>query len=339
MKAIQIKSIGETSLIEIQKPEIAETEVLIKLHYVGFCGTDLNTFRGLNPLVKLPIIPGHEIGASIAEVGAGVPKHLKPGMACTVNPYTNCGSCSSCRNGRSNACRSNQTLGVQRNGAMTEYIAVPWQKVLTDDSLTSYEFTLVEPLSVGFHAVARVEVSDLDKVMVIGCGMIGIGALVRSVLRGAQVIAVDVDDDKLALAKTLGVQHTINSKTENVHERLLEITRGEGPDVVIEAVGAPVTYQMAVQEVAFTGRIACIGYAKQDISFETKLFVQKELNICGSRNAMPEDFRAVIEYLKRGDCPIDQLVSKIYMPEQTQEALEYWEQNSGKVFRMFVQFS
>jgi threonine dehydrogenase-like Zn-dependent dehydrogenase len=337
MKAITIIEEGKVALVEREKPSLQAGEVLVRLKYVGFCGSDLNTFSGKNPMVKLPVVPGHEIGALVEECAAGVPENIKPGMACTVNPYTNCGHCPSCRNGRANACQFNQTFGVQRDGAMCDFIAVPWQKVIVDRDITPKNFALVEPMSVGFHAVSRAAVSDLDSVLVIGCGMIGIGAIVRAVLRGARVIAMDVDDSKLLLAKRLGAVHTVNSKTEDVHARLQEIT-GSGPDVVIEAVGAPVTYQTAINEVAFTGRVVCIGYAKSEIAFETKYFVQKELDIRGSRNAMPEDFRAVMEYMKRGTCPVDELISGVYKPEQAQQALVAWAANPAKVFRILVEF-
>lgn len=338
MKAVAVLEEGKVAVVERKKPILKQGEVLVKIKYVGFCGSDLNTFLGKNPMVKLPVIPGHEIGAVVEEVAENVPDNIKPGMPCTVNPYTNCGYCPSCRNGRPNACRFNQTLGVQRDGAMCEYIAVPWQKVIVDNSITPRDFALVEPMSVGFHAVSRADVTDLDIVLVIGCGMIGVGAVVRAALRGAKVIAMDMDDEKLVLAKRLGAIHTINSKTEDVHNRLQEITGGAGPDVVIEAVGAPITYQTAINEVAFTGRVVCVGYAKTEIAFETKYFVQKELDIRGSRNAMPEDFRAVIEYMKRGICPADELISGIYLPEQTQQALENWAKDPAKVFRILVEF-
>lgn len=338
MKAVAILGEKQVALIEREKPQLKQGEVLVKIKYVGFCGSDLNTFLGKNPMVKLPVIPGHEIGAEIDSIANDVPQTIQVGMACTINPYTSCGYCPSCRNGRANACQFNQTFGVQRDGAMCEYIAVPWQKVIVDKSLTSKDFALVEPMSVGFHAIARAEVTDLDIVMVIGCGMIGVGAVVRSVLRGARVIVVDVDDQKLSLAKRLGATYTINSKTEDVHQRLQEITNGTGADVVIEAVGAPLTYQMAINEVAFTGRVICIGYAKAEIAFETKYFVMKEMDIRGSRNAMPEDFRAVIEYMKRGTCLKDELISGIYEPEQAQEALEKWSSNPGEVFRILIKF-
>jgi len=338
MKAIAILGEQNIALIEREKPEIKKGEVLVKIKYVGFCGSDLNTYLGRNPMVKLPVVPGHEIGAEVAAVSEGVPESIKPGMACTVNPYTSCGHCPSCRNGRPNACQFNQTFGVQRDGAMAEYIAVPWEKVIVDNGISPRNFALVEPMSVGFHAVSRAKVIDLDIVMVIGCGMIGVGAIVRASLRGARVIAVDVDDEKLELAKTLGATNTINSRTEDVHARLQEITNGNGPDVVIEAVGSPITYQTAINEVAFTGRVICIGYAKTDISFTTKYFVMKELDIRGSRNAMPEDFRAVIEYMKRGGNVIEKLISGIYAPEKAPEAMKHWVANPGKVFRILIKF-
>lgn len=338
MKVVTILGESEVCVAERKKPQLKSGEVLVNIKYVGFCGSDLNTFLGKNPMVKLPVIPGHEIGAIIEAVADEVPDNYKPGMPCTVNPYTNCGDCPSCRNGRPNACQFNQTFGVQRDGAMCEYIAVPWQKVIPDKDITPRDFALVEPMSVGFHAVSRGEVTDSDTVMVIGCGMIGVGAVVRAALRGAKVIAVDMDNDKLDMAKRLGAAYTINSKSEDVHERLQAITQGRGPDVIVEAVGAPATYQMAVNEIAFTGRVVCIGYAKTNISFETKYFVQKELDIRGSRNAMPEDFRAVMEYMKLGTCPKDDLITNIYKPEQAQEALEEWAANPGKVFRILVEF-
>ena len=338
MKAIQISEPSVMKVIDMAEPTMGDNEVLLKMRYVGFCGSDLNTFRGGNPMVKMPVVPGHEVGAEIVKVGSNVPDGLKPGMTVTVNPYTNCGKCASCRNGRVNACEHNETLGVQRWGAMREYIALPWEKVIPATRLTPRTCALIEPMSVGFHAVNRAQVTDIDVVMVIGCGMVGMGAVVRSALRGATVIAADIDDEKLALAKEMGATYAINTKTEDVHARLLELTAGFGPDVVIEAVGSPMTYQMAVNEVAFTGRVVCIGYAKSEVSFQTKYFVQKELDIRGSRNAQPSDFRAVIHYLERGTCPVDRLISNEVKPEEALDAMQEWLANPGKVFRILVDF-
>ncbi len=339
MKAIQITHSQEYNIVDIPEVnELKEGEILLKICYVGFCGSDINTFMGRNTMALNPVIPGHEVGAVIERVGEGVPETLRPGMTVTCNPYTNCGKCASCRNGRVNACQHNETLGVQRDGAMRQYIALPWQKVIPATRLTPLTCALVEPMSVGFHAVSRAQVTDIDVVMVIGCGMVGMGAIVRSVTRGATVIAADIDDEKLALARMMGAAHTINTVKEDIHEVLASITSSFGPDVVIEAVGSVPTYQMAVNEVAFTGRVACIGYAKSEVTLQTKYFVQKELDIRGSRNAMPEDFRAVIHYMESGQCPVDRLITKIIRPEEGLETMRWWSENPGKVFRILVDF-
>ena len=339
MKAVRIVAERQMDVVEMEEPQLQDGEVLLQLEYVGFCGSDLSTYLGRNPMVKLPVVPGHEVGAVIKAVGSAVPDALKPGMVVTVNPYTNCGKCASCRNGRVNACEHNETLGVQRWGAMREQICLPWEKVIPAGLLTSRECALVEPMSVGFHAVSRAAVTDIDVVMVIGCGMVGMGAIVRSAQRGATVVAADIDDEKLELARQMGASYTVNTRTENVHQRLQEMTSGFGPDVVIEAVGSAPTYQMAVDEVAFTGRVICIGYAKTEVSFQTKYFVQKELDIRGSRNAQPSDFRAVIHYMERKTCPVDRLISREVKPEQAPEAMQQWAEQPGKVFRILVDFN
>ncbi len=339
MKKILIEDVKKVGIAECEMPAMAADEVLLKVGFVGFCGSDLNTYLGKNALAISPVVPGHEIGATVEAIGSAVPEGLfHKGMHVTVNPYTACGKCPSCRRRRPNCCRDNQTLGVQRHGAMQEYIAVPWEKIVEAEGLSVKECALIEPMSVGFHAVARGEVTDIDTVMVIGCGMIGLGAIVRAALRGAKVIAVDIDEKKLELARQLGASYGLDSTKEDFHDRLMELTGGDGPDVVIEAVGAPFTYNLAVGEVAFAGRVVCIGYSPVPVTFQTKLFVQKELDIRGSRNALPEDFKAVKEYMLRGTCPVDKLISAVVKPEGAAEILEYWDSHRGDVFRILVEF-
>lgn len=338
MKAVQIAAPSDMKVVEVERPALHAGEVLVKIAYVGFCGSDLNTYLGRNPMVKLPVIPGHEVGAVIEDIGPEVPAGLVKGMSVTLNPYTNCGKCASCRNGRVNACEHNETLGVQRNGVMCEYAVLPWTKIIPAEGLSPRDCALIEPMSVGFHAVSRAQVVDNEWVVVIGCGMVGMGAVIRASLRGATVIAIDLDDEKLALAKTFGASYVINSCTEKVAERICQLTGGLGADVVIEAVGSPATYVMAVDVVGFTGRVICIGYSKSEVAFQTKLFVQKELDIRGSRNALPADFRAVIHYMKEGRCPIERFVSAVVPPEEASEAMERWAAEPGKVFRILVKF-
>lgn len=325
-------------LVEREMAHPADGEILLKMKYVGLCGSDLSTFLGKNPMVQYPRVPGHEISAVIEETGPGVPATFRVGQPVTVVPYTNCGQCTSCKQKKFNACRYNQTLGVQREGAMAEYLVVPWQKVLADDVLSAMQLALVEPLTVGFHAIDNGRVTDSDTVMVLGCGMIGTGAIIRANLRGAKVIAVDVDDSKLETAKKLGAHHVINSLQQNLHEELEQITKGNGPSVVVEAAGNPVTYKAAIEEVAFSGRVVCIGYAGAEVSFATKLWVQKELEIMGSRNANPSDFEAVIQYLKKSGLDEKLLVSTIVEASEVPQAMKHWSENPGKILKILVRF-
>lgn len=333
MKTFQIQQPGTAAIVDFPLPSPAQQgEVLLRVNLVGMCGTDLTTFRGGNAMVTFPRVPGHEIAATVVEGGS-----LAPGTRVTLSPYTSCGQCASCRRGRPNACRNNQTMGVQRDGAMTEYIKVPHERIYAAN-LSLKELALVEPLTVGTHAAARGRVTSADTVAVFGCGGIGLGAIAAAAFRGARTIAIDMDDKKLAIAQKAGAQEVINTGREDLHQRLSDLTGGEGPDVVIEAIGLPLTFRAAVEEVAFTGRVVYIGYAKEPVSYETRLFVQKELDILGSRNALPEDFTEVIRMLEAGNFPVDDAVSAIVPPEEAAAMLADWSAHPGKFTKIMVQF-
>ncbi len=337
MRAVQVDSPGNVRVIDVPVPTAGPGEVLLKTLVVGMCGTDLSTFRGKNPLVSYPRIPGHEIAAEIVSAGPDVPAHLTPGTKVTLSPYTSCGNCASCRRGRVNACQFNQTLGVQREGAMKEFFTAPWQKIYVAEGLSVAQLSLVEPLSVGFHAAARGRVTNGDTVAVMGCGVVGLGAIAASAFRGARVIAMDIDDRKLAVARQAGATETLNTRGANVHEALSALTEGLGPDVIIEAVGTPATFRLAVDEVAYTGRVVYIGYAKEPVEYETRLFVLKELDILGSRNALNE-FGEVIEAMRSGNFPVEALISKVVSPEETGAILQAWSEDPGAYVKVQVSF-
>jgi threonine dehydrogenase-like Zn-dependent dehydrogenase len=255
-----------------------------------------------------------------------------------VLPYAACGHCAACKRNRPNACRDNQTLGVQRDGALTELIAVPVTK-LYKANLTLKELCLVEPLTVGFHAVGRGRVTAEDTVAVFGCGGVGLGVVAGAAFRGARVIGIDVDDHKLETARKAGAAEGINSKTSNVHERLMELTDGRGPDVVIEAIGLPATYRAAVEEVAYAGCVVYIGWAKEEVSYETRPFVHKELDILGSRNAVPEDFREVIQMLDAKRFPVEAAVTHMVPFDETPTILDAWSREPAQFTKIMIEVS
>lgn len=335
MKAFAITKERTVRAIDIEEPHPDSNEILMEVHYIGLCGSDLNSYRGLMPLVTLPRVPGHEISGIIIDKGSRVPSTFKTGDKATVSPYTNCGVCPACRTGRVNTCEYNQTLGVQREGALTRKIRVPFDKVFTSEILSLEELALVEPVSVGYHSTNRGEVKETDTVLVIGCGVIGMGALCAAVRKGATVIAVDIDDRKLESAKHFGAACTINSKSENALSRIKELTRNEGVDVAIEAVGSPATFTLALEAVTFAGRVVAIGYSKEDVRFNSQLIVRKELDLYGSRNAL-RVFPSVIRMFELKEKPYSDLITKVFPFDQTPEAFKFWDENTGSVSKILI---
>ena len=324
-------------MVEINEATPGPRETLVEVKHIGLCGTDLRTYTGSNPIVTYPRVIGHEIGAVLTEDTEIAETRWPAGTVVTVHPYTACGSCSACRNGRPNACRYNETLGNQRDGAaVSRFVASPEHLYPLPD-FTTEAAAAVEPLSVGFHAVARGDVREQDTVVVLGTGMIGLGAVAGAAARGSRTIAVDLDDRKLEIAASVGASVTVNAEKESVAERVAQLTDAEGASVVIEAIGLPATYRQAIDLACFTGRVVFIGYAKEDVAFTTKLFVSKELDIRGSRNASRKDFESVIEAIRSGNVAIDNLVTQRYSGERVDQALRYWSENPNAVTKLLLE--
>ncbi|MCH4542610.1 sorbitol dehydrogenase [Ochrobactrum sp. POC9] len=324
VKALRIESENVTRFAEIDETPLLAGQVRVRVRHVGLCGSDLNTFKGLNPLVQLPRIPGHEIGGEIMEAGEGVSDAYAKGKRVIVLPYTNCGECSSCRKGRLNACRYNKTLGVQQNGGLADQIVLPAEKLILNDTLAPRHLALVEPLSVGFHAVERGRVQAGDTVAVLGCGMIGMGVLIGALARGAKVIAIDPSAEKRELALQFGATHALPGG-EDVVARVQELTNDDGVDVAFEAVGLPITFTQAVDLAGFAGRVVYVGYSKAPVTYQTQFFNLKELDIMGSRNATLTDFEAVIAHLEKLGADADKLISKVFPFDEAEAALPYWD--------------
>jgi len=335
MKAISFAAPRQVEIVDIPSPQLGPEDVLVDVCYVGLCGTDINTYRGLMPLVTFPRIPGHEVSGIVVAKGDGVPDTINEGDQVMVSPYTNCGLCPACRASRPNCCQFNQTYGVQRDGVLTSRFAVHYTKVFANEALSLKELALVEPLSVGYHAANRGRITEVDTVLVIGCGAIGAGVIAAAARKGATVIATDIDDAKLDDAKKYGAQHTVNSAQQDVLAAIHELTNSEGASVAVEAVGLPETFRLAVKAVAFAGRVVYVGYAKNDVCYDTTDFVRKELDIMGSRNAL-RVFPAVITMMAKQQQPFMDLITEIYPFEETAHAFQDWEAEPTKYAKILI---
>jgi 2-desacetyl-2-hydroxyethyl bacteriochlorophyllide A dehydrogenase len=336
MRVVYVEEPGKIGIGEKDIPEIKPGEALLKIKYCGICGSDVATYTGNQPFTTYPRIPGHEFSAEIVEINGDAPG-LKPGMTVTANPYFNCGTCYSCRKGKVNCCQDNQTMGVQRDGSFAEYISMPVSRIMSGKGLSPDTLALIEPFSISYHAVKRGEVSDQDKVLVVGAGPIGIFAMMAAKLRGATVYITDVLDKRLQLALEMGADRVINSSNENLSDRVKELTDGNGMDVCIEAVGLPQTFLNCIEQVCFTGKIILIGNGKRETTFNHSIILKKELNIYGSRNSL-NDFEPIIRLLAAGKIHLNKIVTDVYDLDNVVDAFEALKNNDGSKAKVLIRF-
>ena len=261
MKAIVIEKPGQIEIKEIPMPEVKDNEALLKVKCVGICGADVASYTGNQPFTTYPRIPGHEFSAEIVTIPEN-DKGLKAGDIVTCNPYFNCGECYSCERGFVNCCTDNQTMGVQRDGAFCEYIAMPVERIFKGEGLNAEELSLIEPFSISQHAVSRATIKETDTVLVVGAGPIGLFALLAAKQKCKKIVVADILDNRLSLAKEYGADAVVNTKTQSLEAFTNEFTEGRGFDVCIEACGAPETFLNCIDCAAFAANIILIGNGK-----------------------------------------------------------------------------
>lgn len=335
MKAIVIPNPNEIEIRDIPMPEVKEGEALLKVKYVGICGADLASFTGNQPFTTYPRIPGHEFSAEIAEIPEN-DKGLRVGDIVTCNPYFNCGECYSCKRGFVNCCTDNQTMGVQRDGAFCEYIAMPVERIYKGKGLSAEELALIEPFSISQHAVSRAEIKETDNVLVVGAGPIGLFALLAAKQKCGRIVVADILDNRLALAKEYGADAVVNTKNQSLEEFTKEFTDGNGFDVCIEACGAPETFLACIDNAAFAGNIILIGNGKRETSFNHSVLLKKELNVHGSRNALKDDFLNNIDIVAEGKADVMKMVSGVYAMENAIDAFEALRSNNGTLAKLLI---
>ncbi|MBE6775989.1 MAG: zinc-binding alcohol dehydrogenase family protein [Ruminococcaceae bacterium] len=335
MKAIVIPEPGKIEIREMPMPEVKQGEALLKIKYVGICGADLASYTGNQPFTTYPRIPGHEFSAEIAEIPEN-DRGFKKGDIVTCNPYFNCGTCYSCERGYVNCCTDNRTMGVQRDGAFCEYVAMPIDRIYDGKGLSAEELALIEPFSISQHAVSRAVIKESDTVLVIGAGPIGLFALLAAKQKCKKIVVADILDNRLALAKEYGADAVINTKNESLSEFTEKFTDGKGFDVCIEACGAPETFLGCIDSCAFAGNIILIGNGKRDTTFLHSVILKKELNIHGSRNALKDDFINNIKLVADGKADVMKMVSGIYDMENAVDAFEALRNNNGTLAKLLI---
>lgn len=340
MKAIYIEEPGKVVFREIPKPVRKPGEALLKVLYGGICGSDLGSYRGTFAYFDYPRIPGHEFSAEIVEIDENE-RGLHQGMVVTCNPYFNCGHCYSCERGIVNACTSNETMGCQRDGAFCEYITMPVERIYDGKGLPANLLCAIEPFCISWHGVSRAHVKPGDKVLIVGAGTIGVLAAIAAKAKGGKVYIADVAQPKLDYAKeNFDVAGTIlNASPDAFAKACGEITGGNGFDVTIEAVGLPSTFQNCIDAAAFGAHMVLIGVGKQNLDFNFTLLQKKELNVCGSRNALKKDFLELIDLVKAGNVPLDKVITNEYGFSEAPKAFADFSAHAGEMLKARIDFS
>lgn len=302
MKAVLLEKPGLFKQIEIPDAERpGPGEALVRVHRVGICGTDISGYLGKMPFYSYPRIPGHELGVEVLEVGAQV-ENVRPGDRCSVEPYINCQNCPACRRGNSNCCESLQVLGVHTDGGLRPQFLVPARKLHVSRKLTLDQLALVETLGIGCHAVARGNAQAGEHLLVIGAGPIGLSTIVFAKLAGSCVTVLDMNRMRLDFCKeTMGVDHIVEFKGDGSElEQLKDITAGALPTLVIDATGSNKSMSNALNYVGFTGRLVFVGITTDIVSFAHPLMHRREMTLLASRNALPADFKRIINLIEEG---------------------------------------
>lgn len=305
----------------VEKPTIqGKHDVLLKISHIGICGTDTHAFAGNQPFFQYPRVLGHELAAVVEEIGEAV-AHVSAGDRVTIIPYVHCGECVACRKGKTNCCTSLQVLGVHENGGMGEYLVVNENLLVVGNDLTGEQLAIVEPLSIGAHAVRRSELTDEDTVLVIGAGPIGLGVARFAKLRGAKTVLMDVNEERLLEGKKWTDSEEILLVNEKVVEKLKEKFDGELPNVVFDATGNQQSMESSFEYVCHGGTLIFVGLMKKTITFHDPDFHAKEITLKSSRNATLEDFMTVINHMKNRD------IKPGYVTESLafDEAINYFE--------------
>jgi len=337
MKVLTCTSPGTFKYSEETIPTLSKRHAIIKLKRIGICGTDLHAFEGTQPYFNYPRVLGHELAGEL--IDADDAGDFKIGEMVTLIPYFNCGTCIACRSGTPNCCVNLEVFGVHIDGGMKEYISVPSYSLVHGMDLPAEMLALAEPLAIGAHGIRRADVRPGEFVLVVGAGPIGLGLMEFAKIAGAEVIALDLNQQRLEFCRShLGIDNIINASADVVSS-LKDITGGNMPTVVIDATGNLKAINNSFRYMAHGGRYVLVGLQKGDISFSHPEFHKREGTLMSSRNATRADYEQVLNALRTKKIqPTNYITHQVSFDDVGSE-FENWLKPDSGVIKAMVQFS
>lgn len=338
MKAIYMEKPWEISVADIEQRPLKEGEALIKIKSAGICGSDIGAFRGTNNLVSYPRVIGHELAGEILSIPENNPKGLKVGDKVTIDPYLYCGHCYPCSIGRTNCCNDLKVLGVHVDGGMAETFAHPADMLIPVPEEMPWDIIpLAEPLTIALHGLHRLQLKAGEHVAISGAGPIGLLAAMAAIHYGAEPILIDLVEERLEFAKTLGVKYVVNLKTDDLLSKIEEYTNGRMCECVMEASGANTAIRSALDIVCHAGRIIFTGWPKKETLIPTDMITRKEIDIRGARTSAGE-FEEAIDLICNNKVDVRKILTKVITVDEAPETIRDIEKNPGNYLKVNILF-
>lgn len=337
MKEIKFEQPWNVACVEMDRPVPGPGQALIKVVTAGICGSDIGAFRGTNGLVSYPRVIGHELAGIVESIPDGNPKGIRVGDRVVVDPYLYCGHCYPCSIGRTNCCTDLHVLGVHVDGGMAEYFCHPADMLVKiPDGMDWVLAAMAEPLTISLHGVHRGGLKAGEFCAIYGAGPIGLLAGMAAQAYGAHAIIIDVVQERLDFARSVGIEYAINSGEQDPAALVAEITGGTMAQLVMECTGANACIRGSLDLVSNAGRITFTGWPKKETSLPTDLFTKKEIDIRGARTSAGE-FEEAIDLICSGKVDVRRLLTKTVSLEEAPETIIDIEKNPGRYMKVVVQ--
>lgn len=321
MKVLCLPEAKNLVIKDLKEPELLPGHAIVKIEKCGICGSDITAYRGVNPTMKYPVNGlGHEGVGTITAIEPN-DKGLQVGDRVALEPYIPCNQCHMCKEKRYNNCADIRVCGVHKDGMMAQRFLQPIDQIHLIPKEMSFEHAvLVEPLSIGLHAITRARVSKGETVVIFGAGIIGLMAAFGSLHYGATPVVVDVVQERLDYAKDQGIPYIYNSRDGEIQEYLKEITHGKMPEAMVDCTGAPAVIENMHDYVCHGGRIALVGWPHNPIAINTVRLMQKEIDVCPSRNSN-QKFPEAIQMVLARKIPVDAMITKTIEMDEVEDTI------------------
>ena len=328
---------GKIIFREVNVPAPGPDQVLVKIKKIGVCGSDIHVYHGTHPYTSYPVTQGHEVSGQIVKTGEYV-KDLKEGQKVTIEPQVFCGRCYPCLHGKYNLCEKLKVMGFQTTGTASEYFAVDSSKVTPiPEEMTYSEGAMLEPLAVTVHAAKRFPDVKGAKAVVFGCGPIGI-LLIQSLkaFGAAEILATDISDTRLELAKSLGADYTVNTMKNDYTEALLAAFGPDKADVAYDCAGSDITMDQAIQNARKGSTIILVAVFGKTAHVDLAKLNDSELDLNTSMMYRHEDYVDAIRFVKEGKIQLKPLQSAHFAFEDYLKAYEYIDNNREKTMKVLI---